>query len=53
MKIITVEWCVTCPYKTEKNMRVDYVNWCKCGRMIENIYTIPEWCPLEDYEEDN
>lgn len=41
---LTIEFCEECP-------RCDIDN-CIClqeDKKIEDIYELPEWCPLEDY----
>ena len=45
MKIIEVYDCASCPYR-------DMDNTCALKlEEIENIHTIPDWCPLEDEED--
>ena len=44
MKVIKVENCVTCPYRTFENL-------CSCRQYLpvnDDTSTIPDWCPLED-----
>ncbi len=52
-KIIKIEICYDCPYYGEVGFTFKFV--CKNLKLagnvewvIDNLYSIPEWCPLED-----
>jgi hypothetical protein len=60
MKIIKIKWCNECP-KMETyfdNKKAKYVNFCIADGghnkviNLEDRFTIPDWCPLEDYKDD-
>ncbi len=52
MKIIKIEFCADCPcrlaYKKEDDSNGCYCN--KKDKEIKDSYSIPGWCPLEDYD---
>jgi len=54
IKIDTTKNCAWCPYRDEYFDRKTKSDKNKCRltkRIIKDILTIPDWCPLDDYIE--
>jgi len=54
MKIIKVKFCEDCPYiESYGNSIMKF--WCRKYnyKIIDDRETIPKWCPLEDYKDEN
>lgn len=49
MKIYLVKQCWSCPAILIPNANEEVC--AKMNRIIEDAYTIPEWCPLDEKEE--
>lgn len=59
MKVLKLSSCMLCPYSDTDHYEFDgrcVGLFCSYGDLIEHIpdpYKIPEWCPLEDYKEND
>ncbi len=57
MKIIKIEDCIDCPFNESDDINLSwlcvYSNKSKLIAHYTELGDIPEWCPLEDYKDEN
>lgn len=54
MKIWKITCCKMCPKIGSNYCIAEMRDYCYAkNKIVENLDTIPKWCPLEDYSENN